>query len=264
MTEHGYILLNRKLVAGDDEWWEGNEPFDKRSAWIDLLFFAQWKAGHRVIDGVRVALARGELVASLRFLAARWRWTVKSVRGWLEQAERLGRIRAQRRAHDGAHAPTIYLVVNYSRYNTVSPKKGTRKVSRKGTPRAHEGHTKGTKKMKENTKEVTTTSYSPDFEAAWAAYPKRPNNSKPAAYRTWRARLAEGVTVDELLAGTRAYRAFTDREGTSPRFVKLAATFYGPDRHYSNDYGTPVQPIRVYDPVTGDMTPEFARAAGMR
>ncbi len=87
------------------------------------------------------------------------------------------------------------------------------------------------------------------FEEAWLVYPKRPNNPKAKARKAWRARIAAGVPAEELLAGVRAYAAYVAREGVGPRYVKLAATFFGPDEHWRTDYGP------VEDPLEG-MPPE--------
>lgn len=76
-----------------------------------------------------------------------------------------------------------------------------------------------------------------DFETAWAAYPKRPNNSKTKARRAYLARRKAGVTAEALLAGVRAYAAYVAREGVAPQFIKHAATFFGPDEHWLTEYG---------------------------
>lgn len=81
--------------------------------------------------------------------------------------------------------------------------------------------------------------YSPEFEQARAAYPKRPGDSKAEAYRAWNARLGQGEEIAVMLAGILAYAATCLREKTEPRFVKHMATFLGPDRHYLNDYSPP-------------------------
>jgi len=68
------------------------------------------------------------------------------------------------------------------------------------------------------------------FEALWTLYPKRAGgNPKPLALKAYRARLAAGVTHDELAAGLVRYAAFcaaTGKVGTE--YVKQAATFFGP------------------------------------
>ncbi|HBV0232141.1 TPA: DUF1983 domain-containing protein [Escherichia coli] len=48
--------------------------------------------------------------------------------------------------------------------------------------------------------------YSPEFEQAWLAYPKRAGgNSKSAAFKAWKARLNEGVNPETMLEGVKRY-----------------------------------------------------------
>lgn len=103
------------------------------------------------------------------------------------------------------------------------------------------------------------------FAACWAAYPTRPNNSRAAALKAYRARLAEPhpPTEEALLAGTRAYAAYA--RTLDPRYIKLAATFYGPDRHWESAYTSPEEllpPQFIPDPQNPALqveNPEFAR-----
>lgn len=87
--------------------------------------------------------------------------------------------------------------------------------------------------------------YPADFEAVWAAYPKRkgPNN-KRKAFKAWNARIRAGVPVDALYNATRDYAecmTATERVGTP--YVMHAATFFGPDQHYLEDWSSD-RPIR--------------------
>lgn len=86
--------------------------------------------------------------------------------------------------------------------------------------------------------------YSKEFEAAWQAYPKRAGgNPKATAYKHWKARIADGATASELLAGVQRYAAYirtTGKLGTE--YVKQAATFFGPDRHFEEAWQTPSAP----------------------
>ncbi|ADC71740.1 hypothetical protein TK90_1231 [Thioalkalivibrio sp. K90mix] len=88
------------------------------------------------------------------------------------------------------------------------------------------------------------TEYPPEFETAWAAYPKRAgDNPKRRAFRAWSARAKEGHTADEMLAGVNRYAEFcraTGKVGTET--VKQAATFLGPDLAFLEDWATPAQP----------------------
>jgi len=80
------------------------------------------------------------------------------------------------------------------------------------------------------------------FEEAWDLYRtiRRSNNPKKGARKAWDARVREGVKPSEMLEGLKKYVAFVQSEGTHERYVKQAATFFGPDHHFASDY-TPLE-----------------------
>lgn len=86
--------------------------------------------------------------------------------------------------------------------------------------------------------------YSPEFETAWDAYPKRAGgNSKAGAFKAWKARLKDGVKPDDMLAGVKRYAAYARATGSvGTQFVKQAATFFGPDRHFEESWQSPSAP----------------------
>lgn len=106
------------------------------------------------------------------------------------------------------------------------------------------------------------------FASAWSRYPSRPGQSRAAALKAWTARVREGVDPAALLAGVEAYAAYVRREGTQPKFVKHAATFFGPDRHWEADYGAPLVgehadgTLEPYMPDGITPTPAFLHALG--
>lgn len=83
--------------------------------------------------------------------------------------------------------------------------------------------------------------YSPEFDAAWQAYPKRAGgNPKASAWKVWKARLREGVKPEAMLEGVKRYAAFVQATGnTGTQYVKQAATFFGPDRHFEESWQAP-------------------------
>ncbi|AYH32988.1 hypothetical protein [Pectobacterium parmentieri] len=112
----------------------------------------------------------------------------------------------------------------------------------------------------ENTQEITTENkpigtsadaamlsrsakqeYSPEFETVWQAYPKRAGgNPKNSAYKAWNARLREGVAPEAMLEGVKRYAAFVTATGKSgSEYVKQAATFFGPDKHFNESWQPP-------------------------
>jgi len=76
--------------------------------------------------------------------------------------------------------------------------------------------------------------YSNEFEQAWQAYPKRSGgNNKLSAFKAWNARIKQGVKPETMLEGVKRYAAFMASEGKiGTSFVKQAATFFGPDKHF--------------------------------
>jgi len=79
------------------------------------------------------------------------------------------------------------------------------------------------------------------FSECWAAYPKRSGgNSRREAEKAYRARLKEGASPADLLAGVQRYSAHvraTGKEGTE--FVKQASRFFGRGEHWNEQYDLP-------------------------
>ncbi|CTX59446.1 replication protein [Escherichia coli] len=132
---------------------------------------------------------------------------------------------------------------------------------KRNTPRRHNG-TGDTPNVDTNTEittEITTETkntidasadasarsarqeYSPEFEQAWQEYPKRAGgNSKSAAFKAWKARIREGIKPETMLDGVKRYAAWVRATGnTGTQFVKQAATFFGPDRHFEDYWQQP-------------------------
>ncbi|MGS4680553.1 helix-turn-helix domain-containing protein [Enterobacter soli] len=86
--------------------------------------------------------------------------------------------------------------------------------------------------------------YSNEFEQAWQAYPKRAGgNSKAAAWKAWKARIKDGVTGEAMLAGVTRYAGYVRATGNAgTQYVKQAATFFGPDRHFEELWQAPSGP----------------------
>lgn len=79
------------------------------------------------------------------------------------------------------------------------------------------------------------------WEEAWAAYPKRPGNSKADTYRQWLKRVKEGVDPLTMLEGALRYRRYVDAEQKDPTYVKQSQTFFGQGKHFESDW-TPTAP----------------------
>ena len=98
----------------------------------------------------------------------------------------------------------------------------------------------------------TQVKYPAEFEDVWREYPKRVgSNPKKKALGAWFARgdaatFTTGDSLEEentekyrMLMGAVAYCQFCDATVEDKRFVMQAATFFGPDKHYENDWTIP-------------------------
>lgn len=71
---NGWIKLYRQI---QDCWiWAEKEPFDKRSAWIDLLLSANHRDKKMLFNGKLITIRRGQYLTSMRKLSERWKWSI--------------------------------------------------------------------------------------------------------------------------------------------------------------------------------------------
>lgn len=220
--------------------WLRPRVFSPEEAWIDCIQMARY-AGGEYKNGA--TLTRGQFAASYSWLATRWGWSVKQVRVWITRAQSRADLRAEQRAEQRAQSPTIYSLVAYEHWNGKDGDEGTADGMAQGTD---QGTVEGTNIRKERrVVRRKNISESPVFLEAWALYPKRPNNNRAEAWEAWSARLKAGESESAMLDGTRAYLAWVVGTGTEPKYVKQAATFYGPKRHYLNDYTIPATELSL-------------------
>ena len=93
--KQGWIKLHRQILESDIWDDEEHEPFDRRSAWIDLLLLANHKDKQTVFDGKPITVKRGQKVTSVRKLSERWRWSVNRTYRYLKLLEELNMIERQ-------------------------------------------------------------------------------------------------------------------------------------------------------------------------
>jgi hypothetical protein len=105
----GWIKLHRKIT--DCELWIDEEPFDRRSAWIDLLILANHEDKKVVFNGNAVVVKAGQRITSIRKLAERWRWGREKTTKFLNLLEALGMLTKESDNHR-----TLLTIVNYGVY----------------------------------------------------------------------------------------------------------------------------------------------------
>lgn len=108
MPGGGFIKLHRSLH--DHFVWR-----DYGKEWIDLLLLAAWKDTEVTARGVVVPIGRGQLLASNRFLATRWRWSIGKVQRFLALLEDADMIVVEAE-HEWSRAGQIVTISNYDDY----------------------------------------------------------------------------------------------------------------------------------------------------
>lgn len=85
-------------------------------------------------------------------------------------------------------------------------------------------------KLKDNNTVFNNTinnTYMCAFEELWSVYPRKKEKAK--AYKCYQARLKDGYSEQNLISATKAYADECRKRKTEEKFIKLAATFLGPN-----------------------------------
>ena len=88
MANGGWIKIFRSIL--DNDLWRRSDPFDCRSAWIDLLLMANFKDNDVNTTKGTITVKRGEIYTSISCLAKRWRWSPNKVRRYIGILNELG------------------------------------------------------------------------------------------------------------------------------------------------------------------------------
>lgn len=105
-----WIKVHRKIR--ESALWESDEPFDRRSAWIDLLIEANVKDHDVFYKGSVIKVKRGDVYTSIRKLAAKWHWSTGKVTRFLKNLAEMGMIRK----HENVKNVTLLTIINYGVY----------------------------------------------------------------------------------------------------------------------------------------------------
>ncbi|MBC3887258.1 hypothetical protein GH810_02905 [Acetobacterium paludosum] len=89
MAKQGWISLHRSI---QDNWIWKDEPFDKRSAWIDILLMANFKENKFLLGNELVLVEAGSFITSEKKLMEKWKWSNTKVRNFLSVLEKDGMI----------------------------------------------------------------------------------------------------------------------------------------------------------------------------
>lgn len=149
MSSNGWIKLHRKIR--ENEIWQ-KEPFNKRSAWIDLLLRASHKGEKFLIGNTIIELEAGQIFTSEKKLADDWKWSRWKVRCFLNLLKEIGQIETPEKTS----RYTILTITNWELYQSSNSNKATKKDIKKTSKRHQKDTYKNVKKVK-NVKNSTNT-----------------------------------------------------------------------------------------------------------
>lgn len=147
----GWISLHRKI---QNHWIWGEKPFDKRSAWIDLILSANYRDNTFLHGNELINIPRGSFVSSENKLSIKWGWSRTKVRNFLNLLEKDNMI-----IKISDNKKTCLSIVNYNDYQIPETSKeqeeNIKKTSIKHQKNTNNKENKDNKENKENKKKRT-------------------------------------------------------------------------------------------------------------
>lgn len=229
----GWIKLHRKL---QDCWiWNEKEPFDKRSAWTDLLLSAMHSDKKRLIDNEVEIIKRGSFMTSVVKLSERWKWSRGKVNRFLELLESEQMITTKRTTRG-----TLITIVNYEVYQCLDGCDDASDSTTYGTSNSTADSTqnKNDKNVKSDNKNIMCKKDAQDlFERLWQLYPVKKGKAQVSIAA--KQRLLK-VGYDEMVRAIDRYKAELEKD-SDWRKPQNGSTFFNKgyidylDANYSPD-----------------------------
>lgn len=281
----GWIAIHRSLrshwLVGFGQSVKPMDPdrgaFSRGEAFIDLIMECRFEDGYVSNGGRKMLVQAGQLVGAVSWLAHRWNWTPKTVRGFLDRLEEDGTIKVEapgtKEGEQKGKQSSIITICNYEDYQLVQRDEGQAKGHAEGKQGASKGQAKGNN-TKDNTgtleqgNKVEKTPQPPTggdpvrdaFETWWGLFPasvrkvakgeclslfrqavtgkRRPDKHGPQKVLDYGT-----TTPDHLIAAVKAYAA----SSPNPDFVPAPATWLNQGRWLD----TPAASAEVPDAVNG-------------
>lgn len=133
---NGWVKLHRQVQANPI--WTSSEPFDRRSAWVDLILMANHEERQiQLRNGQWIVVGAGQCFVSITHLSERWHWSAGKVRRYLRTLSE-----QQMCTLTGTPSGTLLTLVKYSFFQGGRRANGTTDGTADGTS---DGTTDGTR-----------------------------------------------------------------------------------------------------------------------
>ncbi len=214
----GWIKLHRKI---QEHWIWQEKPFDKKSAWIDLILLANHKDNKFLLGNELVEVKRGSFITSEVKLSERWGWSRTKVRSFLKVLEEDKML-----IKKSDNKKTTLTIVNYSDYQ-ISETAEEHQKNNEETSKKHQKNTNKNDKNDKNDKNI----YINIVEYLNSKTNKNFKHSTKATQRLIDARLNEGFTLDDFKKvidnKTLSWKGKFDREGRPLEIYLRPQTLFG-------------------------------------
>lgn len=233
MSQQGWIKIHRKLK--ECYLWEDKEPFDKRSAWIDLLLSVNHADNKTIINNKVELVKRGTFITSEVKLSERWKWDRGKVRRFLKLLESDNMLIKTARARLFITIEIVNYIEYQSKESATSESVDITKVKEVNTTSNEQVENKSATSneqvtnINKNDKNDKETIYSEDFESFYKLYP-RPIN-KELTYRSY-LKVLKKESPDVILKATKNYINDILINKTDKRFFFKSTNFLGEHAEY--------------------------------
>lgn len=164
-----FVRLNRAFF--DNAFWKERRTYSQAEAWLDLIQLARYQK-HPFVKttdtGKEIYIHRGEIHASLRYLSAKWIWSVNKVKRFIDKA--IEREDIKRRVEE---RESILTLVNYDIYNPLEDGEKRNTGEHSGE---HSGEHTG-EHMEKNIKKPTVESVAGNDETPNGTQVNTPSNT---------------------------------------------------------------------------------------
>ena len=175
MRDHHLVGFGRTVEPADES---RGFVYSRSEAWIDLIMECRYTAGVVMNGGKRMTIEPGQLLGATSWLANRWNWSPKTVRGFLEKLQADGMIErttpgiqyTKSQIHPGSDEnydvnvtgrpkgtqAQVITICKYEDYQVSWRNGGHAQGHAEGTQGARQGHAKGNTLTKEEGNKETT------------------------------------------------------------------------------------------------------------
>jgi hypothetical protein len=177
------------------------QPYTEREAFMWLVMEASWKDRTKRVGNIVIELKRGQLAASVRFMAEAWDWEKSTVDRFLKRLEKRDMI-----GTDSGTGMNVITIRKYNDYQGGETSSGTEEKEKRDSSGTAAGQTRTPEAIPDKEKEHAPRRFS-EF---WDSYPHgQSKKGKAPAQTSYTRAVKRGVPEQTIIDG--AKRAHFDK-----------------------------------------------------